>query len=50
MYYTINEVAEKFNVDRTTVYRWFDQGLQRTKIGTTVRIDEEDLNKFMKKE
>lgn len=49
-FYTINEVTEKFKVSRQTVYRWFKSGLNKTIIGTVVRISEDDLNDFIEKE
>jgi excisionase family DNA binding protein len=47
---TVQEVADKLKVRRNTVYRWIRAGkLKALKIsGGTVRIDEADLEEFIK--
>lgn len=48
--YTIAELMGKLKVSRQTIYNWFERGLKKTVIGGTVRITENDLQAFMKKE
>jgi excisionase family DNA binding protein len=45
---TIKEVCEILKVTRATVYRYFNLGLKFHKIGGSVRIKREDLEKFIK--
>jgi len=44
---TIREVCEILKVSRATVYRYFKLGLKFHKIGGSVRIRREDLEKFI---
>ena len=48
-YLSIKQVQEMFDVNRSTVYRWFDKGLKKTLIGGTVRVEKSDLNDFIEK-
>ena len=46
--YTIKEIAEKYKVTTTTVYRWIHTGkLQSIKLGDVVRVTDEQLNEFV---
>lgn len=50
---TINDVAERMQVHRTTVENWTKRGqLPHVKLGAhrnaPIRIDEDDLDKFLK--
>jgi len=48
-YYTINEVAKMLKVDRHTVWRWIKDGkLESHKVGSTHRITQEQLDRFIK--
>lgn len=48
---TIKQVAQYFSVSEMTVRRWIDAGrLPITKIGKSVRIDEEDIQKLKRGE
>ena len=48
MLLTINEVATRAKVSPHTVRGWFYRGLQKTKIGGVVRIEETDFEDFVK--
>jgi len=42
--YRVDEVAEYFNVNRSTVYRWIDNGvLKSEKYVKTIRISRESI-------
>jgi len=46
--YTINEVAEKFHYQRSTVWRWIKNGkIEAVKVGGQWRITEAALVKFL---
>ena len=45
---TIRDVCQILKVSRTTVYRYFKIGLKFHKIGGSIRIKQEDLEKFVK--
>jgi len=46
---TLKEVSERLNLHINTVRNFVDQGLiTRVKMGKAVRIDEKDLNEFIK--
>ena len=46
--YTINEVAEKFHYQRSTVWRWIKNGkIEAVKVGGQWRITEQALVKFL---
>ncbi len=48
-YYTIEEVARKLRVTRTTVYRWMQSGaLRYVMAGERRRIPQSALNSFLK--
>ena len=44
---TVENVMDMFQVSRTTVYRWREQGLSYVNVGNLVRFKEEDINKFI---
>ena len=45
---TVNEVAQHLKVHPMTVYRWVEQGvLPASKLGTVIRVSEEDLTQFI---
>lgn len=47
---TINEVANRLNVEPKTIRRWIKEGtLTAAKMGRIWRIDPEDLEKFIQK-
>lgn len=49
-YYTIEEVSKMLKVVYLTVYRWIQSGkLVAYKAGKQYRIEQTDLDKFMKK-
>ena len=49
-YYTINEVAELFNVTIQTVHAYTKSGeLKTVRFGNSVRIAESDLKDFIEK-
>jgi excisionase family DNA binding protein len=48
-YLSIKQIENLFDVNRSTVYRWFDRGLKKTLIGGTVRIEKKDLDEFIEK-
>jgi len=48
-FYTCNDVAKMFSVKLITVWDWIRSGkLKAYKIGKMYRIDEKQLNEFMK--
>ena len=48
-YYSIDEVAKLLKVAYLTVYRWIRSGkLKAVKAGKQYRIEQRDLNKFIK--
>jgi excisionase family DNA binding protein len=43
----VDEVAEFFDVSRSTVYLWIDHGhLEAEKLGGVIRITQESIDKF----
>ncbi len=48
-YLTVNEVAEKFKIDRTTVYNWLHKGCPALKIGGSRRFIESEIEEWVKK-
>ncbi|KJR97974.1 MAG: hypothetical protein VR68_11765 [Peptococcaceae bacterium BRH_c4a] len=44
---TVREIAEKYRTSHATVISWTKKGLPATKIGKLIRIEEEDLKKFI---
>jgi len=45
--YRVDEVAEYFNVNRSTVYRWIDNGvLKSEKYVKTIRISRESIEQL----
>jgi len=48
MYYTCQQIAEKFNVKRRTVWSWIRSGkLPAIRLGEQYRVSEEDLQRFI---
>jgi len=49
---TVKQVADRLQVSTKTVYKWMTEGkLKYVRVGTrTVRIEEADLDKFLKGE
>ncbi|MFC1551910.1 helix-turn-helix domain-containing protein [Candidatus Latescibacterota bacterium] len=45
----IKDVPEYCGISERLVYKWFDLGLPFSRIGGTILIKAEDLNKFIKK-
>ena len=49
-YYTVNEIAERFGVTRTTVYDWMNRGLlEWVMVGPRRRVTETAVQHFLKK-
>lgn len=46
-YMTIDETADYFQINRTTITEWERLGLKRVKIGRRVYFDSEDIKDFM---
>lgn len=45
---TVREVANIMRVAEITVYKWVEKGtIKHVKIGRTIRIKEDDLNKML---
>jgi len=44
---TVKELTEHFKIKTDLVYKWFDRGLVKTKIGGLVRIKKQDLEEFI---
>jgi excisionase family DNA binding protein len=44
---TVREIAERYRTSHATVISWTKKGLPATKIGKLIRIEEEDLQKFI---
>lgn len=44
----IKEVIAKYNVSRSTIYKWINEGLPIIKVGKITFIEEEQLIKFIK--
>jgi excisionase family DNA binding protein len=45
--YRVDEVAEYFNVNRSTIYRWIDNGvLKSEKYVKTIRISRESIEQL----
>lgn len=42
----VKDVAARFRVSQITVYRWFDRGLERVKLGGCVRTSLEAVQRF----
>lgn len=49
-YLTTNDVMKMFSVTRLTVNNWRKRGLKFKKIGSLVRFELEDINKFVEEE
>ena len=47
VYLTIEDVMERLQVSRPTVYKYFRWGLPRYKVGKSVRIALTDLEKWL---
>jgi excisionase family DNA binding protein len=46
-YYTVGELALKFNVSRMTINRWYKAGkIKPTMIGNLARFHEDDVNEL----
>jgi acetyl-CoA synthetase len=49
-YLTVQEIAKMLKVHEQTVFRWIREGkLESVKIGSNLRITQEQLNKFIEK-
>lgn len=44
---TTNDIAKSLNVSRQTIERWRKEGLPYKKIGTLVRFDADEVNKWV---
>lgn len=47
--FSMNEVMKKFNISKTTLWRWRRQGLRAIKIGKKILFLETDLSEFLNK-
>lgn len=48
-YYTVKEIAQRFQVSRQAVYDWIKEGkLRAIQIGERVRVPESALNDFVR--
>ena len=48
---TVDEIATKYNVDRSTIYRWIEKGLPSIQlVNKGRRIDEEEVEKWLLKQ
>lgn len=47
VYLTIEDVMERLQVSRPTVYKYFRWGLPRYKVGKSVRVSPADLEKWL---
>jgi excisionase family DNA binding protein len=48
-YVTVKQLAERFAVTRTTVYRWLTDGsLPCTRLGGAIRFSQENIEQFIK--
>lgn len=45
----VSDVMERLKVSKATVYNWIKRGLPIIKVGKLTFIEEEELNKFIKK-
>lgn len=51
MYYTCEEIAEKFKVSKETVWIWIRKGkLGAVKLGKHFRVSEKDLQDFLERQ
>lgn len=51
MLYSLDDVADLFHVSKATIRRWIREGMLETiKIGRTVRIKSEEVDKLLNKE
>lgn len=48
IYLTINDVMEIYGVTRPTIYKWLDDGLQIYRKGGIVRINQRELETYLK--
>lgn len=50
-YYSVTQVAEKYNVSREAVHQWIKAGrLKAVQVGKLYRISETEIKKFIKEE
>jgi excisionase family DNA binding protein len=49
-YLTIEQVAELFKINRSTVYLWIDRGMPSVKIGKTRRFIKEEIEEWISKQ
>lgn len=50
MILTIKDFMERYQVSRSTVYRWIEKGMPVRRLGSIVRIDSEDADKWFKEQ
>jgi len=49
-YYTVEEIAEMLKMNKFTVYKWVqNKQIKFIKIGSSVRISEDDLQEYLDK-
>jgi len=49
-YYTPKEIADKFKVNKGTVYYWIKEGrLGSIRLGSLIRVPKSSLNEFIEK-
>lgn len=44
---SVSEIAKKYRTTNTTVLSWIKKGLPAIKVGKFIRIEEDDLEKFI---
>ena len=47
-YLTLNELAEKLRLSRSTIDVWRREGLPYTKMGRNIRFDEDEVMRWIK--
>ena len=47
-YLTVNELAEKLRISRSTIDAWRKEGLPFTKMGRSIRFDEDEVMRWIK--